>query len=61
MWTLKVGAALLAAGALAAQSPKYGVGRAATPEDIRALGATVAPDGTVVAVGGAYPANCRWW
>jgi len=29
----------------AAQSPKYKVGRAPTEQDIRALGATVAPDG----------------
>lgn len=39
--------ALLFATALviAAQSPKYGVGRTPTGQDIRALGATVAPDG----------------
>src|SRR5688572_33414530 len=30
----------------AAQSPKYGAGRTPAPEDIRALGITVAPDGT---------------
>ena len=30
---------------LAAQSPKFGVGRPATPEEIRALGAAIAPDG----------------
>ncbi len=29
-----------------AQSPKYGVGRAPTAEEIRTLGLTVAPDGT---------------
>jgi cytochrome c len=31
---------------LAAQSPKYGVGRPPTPEEIRGLGAAIAPDGT---------------
>jgi cytochrome c len=30
---------------LAAQSPNYGVGRAPTQEEMRALGVTVAPDG----------------
>ena len=40
--------AVLLAGAvsLAAQSPKYGVGRPPTPEQIRDLGAAIAPDGT---------------
>src|SRR5690348_7782808 len=50
MWTrspiVPACAALLYAGALAAQSPKYGVGQAATPEQIRALGAAIAPDGS---------------
>src|SRR3979490_2831278 len=44
----KLGAlALIWAGAvtLAAQSPAYGVGRPATPEEIRDLGAAIAPDG----------------
>src|SRR5215470_10573779 len=31
---------------LAAQSPQYDVGRAPTEHEIRALGVTVAPDGT---------------
>ncbi|MEX2262970.1 MAG: c-type cytochrome [Bryobacteraceae bacterium] len=31
---------------LLAQSPRYGVGRTPTDQEIRALGATVAPDGT---------------
>jgi mono/diheme cytochrome c family protein len=45
MWKLS---AMLLAGAvaLAAQSPKYGVGRPPTPEQIRDLGAAIAPDGT---------------
>ncbi|MBI3680754.1 MAG: cytochrome c [Acidobacteria bacterium] len=37
---------LLAAAGLWAQTPKYGVGRAPSPEEIRALGIIVAPDGT---------------
>ena len=37
---------LLAASSLLAQSPKFGVGRPATPEEIAALGAAIAPDGT---------------
>jgi cytochrome c len=31
---------------VSSQSPKHGVGRAPTPQEIRALGITVAPDGT---------------
>ena len=53
MWTRRALAlallmlAMLAGGAtLAAQSPKYGVGRPATPEEIRDLGSAIAPDGT---------------
>ena len=39
---------LVLAGAvpLAAQSPTFGVGRPATPEEIRNLGAAIAPDGS---------------
>src|SRR5579864_1099139 len=44
MWKLSV--TILAAVTLAAQSPKYGVGRPATPEQIRDLGIAIAPDGT---------------
>jgi cytochrome c len=36
----------VATAALYGQSSKYGVGRAPTEQEIRALGATVAPDGT---------------
>jgi mono/diheme cytochrome c family protein len=45
MWKLS---AMLLAGAVAfaAQSPKYGVGRPPTPEQIRDLGVAIAPDGT---------------
>ena len=45
MWTLRV-VILAGAGILAAQSPKYGVGRAPTEEQIRGLGTAIAPDGT---------------
>ena len=37
---------LLAAAALAAQSAKYGVGRAPTEDEIRGSGLAIAPDGT---------------
>ena len=37
---------VLGGESLPAQSPNYGVGRPPTPEEIRALGVTVAPDGT---------------
>lgn len=45
MWKLS---AVLLAGAVAllAQSPKYGVGKPPTPEQIRDLGAAIAPDGS---------------
>ena len=36
---------LAAAVPLAAQSPTYGVGRPPTPDEIRGLGAAIAPDG----------------
>jgi mono/diheme cytochrome c family protein len=45
MWKLSL-MMLAAAATLAAQSPKYGVGRPATPEQIRDLGAAIAPDGS---------------
>ena len=46
MWT-RSAMVLMLAGAvpLAAQSPTFGVGRPATPEEIRDLGAAIAPDG----------------
>src|ERR1700681_1678104 len=37
---------LAAAATLSAQSPKYGVGKPATEEQIRGLGTAIAPDGT---------------
>jgi len=45
MWKLSL-AVLSAATMLAEQSPKYGVGQPATPEQIRDLGVAIAPDGT---------------
>jgi len=45
MWKLSV-MVLAGAAMLTAQSPKYGVGRPPTPEQIRDLGAAIAPDGT---------------
>jgi S-disulfanyl-L-cysteine oxidoreductase SoxD len=44
MW--KLSAILLAAATVFAQSPRYGVGRPATPEEIRELGSAIALDGT---------------
>jgi len=45
MW--KFSGMILAAGVtLLAQSPKYGVGRPATPQEIRDLGTAIAPDGS---------------
>ena len=46
MWTRSVVILWLASAVpLAAQSPTYGVGRPPTPEEIRASGAAIAPDG----------------
>jgi cytochrome c len=44
---MSIGAAVVMTSAsLLSQSPKFGVGRPATPEEIRDLGAAIAPDGT---------------
>lgn len=48
MWTRSALAlAIVFAGAatLAAQSPRFGVGRPPTPDEVRGLGAAIAPDG----------------
>ena len=45
MWKLSL-VVLAGATMVAAQSPKYGVGQPATREQIRDLGAAIAPDGT---------------
>jgi len=58
MWRLS--AILLAgAGMLAAQSPKYGVGRPPTADQIRELGAAIAPDGTGLPEGSGTVAEGR--
>src|SRR6266481_3222461 len=44
MWKLSL-MMLAGAATLAAQSPKYGVGRPATEDQIRGLGTAIAPDG----------------
>src|SRR3989449_4600821 len=57
---------LAAAATLSAQSPRYGVGRPPTPEEIRELGSAIAPDGaglpegagTVAAGRGLFAAQC---
>jgi len=45
MWKLSL-TMLAAAATLSAQSPKYGVGQPATPDQIRDLGSAIAPDGS---------------
>src|SRR5262245_1418152 len=50
MWTLNAILALATVAALA-QSPRYAVGRPPTPEEIRALGSAIAPDGTGLPAG----------
>ena len=45
MWKLSL-MMLAGAATLAAQTPKYGVGRPATPDQIRDLGTAIAPDGS---------------
>ena len=48
MWTssaLALTIVLAGAAPLAAQSPKFGVGKTPTPDEIRGLGAAIAPDG----------------
>jgi len=65
MWKLSL-VVLAVATTLAGQSPKYGVGRPATPEQIRDLGVAIAPDGsglpegsgTVVAGREIFKARC---
>jgi cytochrome c len=45
-FTLCLSIVFLGALLVSAESPKYGVGRAPTEQEMRALGITVAPDGT---------------
>jgi mono/diheme cytochrome c family protein len=58
MWKLSL---LILAGTavLSAQSPKYGVGRPATEDQIRGLGTAVAPDGTGLPAGSGTVASGR--
>jgi cytochrome c len=67
MWKVSALALVFACAiSLVAQSPKYGVGRTATPEEIRNLGAAIAPDGgglpegsgTVATGRGVFAARC---
>lgn len=44
---------------VAAQSPKFGVGRPPTPEEIRALGSAISPDGTGLPEGSGSVAEGR--
>jgi len=46
MCRLKFALACILCAGLFAQSPKYGLGRTPTPEEIRAMDITPAPDGT---------------
>ncbi|HEY7169338.1 MAG TPA: c-type cytochrome [Vicinamibacterales bacterium] len=50
---------LLASAAAGAQSSTYGVGRPPTPEEIRALGSPIAPDGSGLPVGSGSVADGR--
>jgi cytochrome c len=52
-------ALLIGAATLAAQSPTYGVGRPPTPEEIRALGSPIAPDGSGLPSGSGSVAEGR--
>src|SRR5260370_38822048 len=48
---------IASAAALLAQSPKYNVGRAPTPEEVKAFDISVAPDGTGLPEGSGTPAQ----
>src|SRR5579864_6472202 len=58
MWRCSALVLLVAAG-VCAQSPKYGVGRPPTPDEIRGLGTAIAPDGTGLPEGSGTPAAGR--
>src|SRR5260370_20193105 len=58
MWKLSA-IVVAAAAALSAQSPRYGVGRPPTPEEIRELGSAIAPDGTGLPEGAGTVAEGR--
>jgi S-disulfanyl-L-cysteine oxidoreductase SoxD len=46
MWRLSALVVVVATATVSAQSARYGVGRPPTPEEVRALGSAIAPDGT---------------
>lgn len=50
---------LIATATVSAQSPRYGVGQPPTPEEIRALGSAIAPDGTGLPAGSGSVAQGR--
>ena len=50
---------LIASVTVSAQSPRYGVGRPPTPEEIRALGSAIAPDGAGLPPGSGTVAEGR--
>lgn len=50
---------LIASVTVSAQSPRYGVGRPPTPEEIRALGSAIAPDGAGLPPGSGTVAQGR--
>ena len=50
MWKLSA-ILFVVTATLSAQSPRYGVGRPPTPEEVRALGSAIAPDGTGLPAG----------
>jgi cytochrome c len=58
MWKVSV-VFLLTAATLSAQSPRYGVGRPPTPEEIRDRGSAIAPDGTGLPPGSGSVADGR--
>jgi cytochrome c len=62
MWTLSALAltiVLTGAAPLAAQSPRFGVGRPPTPDEVRGLGAAIAPDGSGLPEGSGTVAEGR--
>jgi cytochrome c len=51
------GTALLLCAALLAESPKYGIGRAPSPEELKAWDISIPPDGTGLPEGSGTPAQ----
>jgi len=62
MWTrnaLPLAIVFACAATLAAQSPRFGVGRPPTPDEVRGLGAAIAPDGDGLPAGAGTVAEGR--